>query len=130
MAGGQADRFMQVLQETERSGDVERLVGLFADDAEALNLGRTEPARGRHQVRQFWRDYLSAFREIRSEFTQVIEGSEGVVLEWISRGALPDGQAVEYRGVSIVEPAEGPVHRFRTYYDSAVFLPLGAKTAH
>ena len=130
MATKLADDFMHALQETERVGDAGPVVAMFAEDGEALNLGRTEPVRGREGVRRFWEEYLSSFREIRSEFTRVIEGEQGVVLEWVSRGALPDGQPVEYRGVSILEPAEGPVRRFRTYYDSAVFLPLGAKAVH
>ncbi len=120
-----AGDFMQTLQETERSRDVGPLMALFADDAEAQNLGRTEPARGRMEVRQFWEHYLEAFHQIRSEFTRVLESDEGVVLEWISRGTLTDGRSIDYRGISILEPAAGPVARFRTYYDSAVFLSVG-----
>ena len=120
--------FMSALQETERTGTLEPLLALFHDDAEALNLGRTEPAQGREGLREFWQTYLHAFREIRSEFTHVIEGDRGAVLEWVSRGALPTGQPVEYRGVSVLEADGGKVRRFRTYYDSAVFLPEGAKT--
>ena len=122
------DDFMRSLQEIERTGRVEPLVDLFHDDAEAMNLGRTEPAAGRDQVHEFWRAYLSAFKQIRSEFTNVIEGEQGAVLEWISRGALPNGEPVEYRGVSVLETDGDRVRKFRTYYDSAVFLPQGAKT--
>jgi ketosteroid isomerase-like protein len=129
MATPLADNFMRSLQEAERTGRLEPLVDLFHDDAEALNLGRTEPAQGREEVRDFWRTYLSAFREIRSEFTNIIEGDGGAVLEWISRGALPNGEPVEYRGVSVLETDGEKVRKFRTYYDSAVFLPLGAKQA-
>ena len=120
--------FMQSLQHAERTGELDRLLALFHDDAEALNLGRTEPAQGRDGLEEFWRTYLSAFREIRSEFTHVIEADEGAVLEWVSRGALPNGEPVEYRGVSVLEVDGEHVRRFRTYYDSAVFLPQGAKT--
>ena len=121
--------FMRSLQEVERTGRVEPLVDLFHPDAEALNLGRAEPAQGREQIREFWQAYVSAFREIRSEFTNVLEGEggRGAVLEWISRGTLPDDEPVEYRGVSVLEIEEGKVRKFRTYYDSAVFLPEGAK---
>jgi ketosteroid isomerase-like protein len=128
MATELTNAFMRSLQQAERTGQIEPLMELFHPDAEALNLGRTEPARGREAVGEFWRAYLSAFADIRSEFTNVIQGEDGAVLEWISRGALPNGEPVEYRGVSVLEMEGDRVRKFRTYYDSAVFLPQGAKT--
>ena len=125
--GGLAERFMRALGEAEEARDPAPLLALFTDDAEALNLGRTEPAAGRDAVERFWRDYLHAFREVRSEFTHVFATDGGAVLEWVSRGALPNGEPVTYRGVSVLEADGGRVRRFRTYYDSAVFLPLGAR---
>ena len=122
------EEFMRALQRFESTGDLPPLLALFDDDGEALNLGRTEPARGLDEIEGFWRDYRSAFREVRSEFTHVIEGKEGAVLEWVSRGTLPNGEPVAYKGVSVLETAADRVRRFRTYYDSAVFLPGGAKT--
>jgi ketosteroid isomerase-like protein len=127
MAEPFTERFINALQHAERTGELDPLLALFHDDAAALNLGRTEPAEGREGLREFWGAYLSAFREIRSEFTHVIEGDEGSVLEWISRGTLPDGSPLEYRGVSVLETDGDRVRRFRTYYDSAVFLPQGAR---
>ena len=122
------EEFMRVLQQFEATGELAPLLSLFDDDAEALNLGRTEPARGADQVEGFWRDYRSIFRALRSEFTHVIEGKDGAVLEWISRGTLLNGEPVEYKGVSVLETGGDRIRRFRTYYDSAVFLPGGAKT--
>lgn len=122
------EEFMRELQRFEATGELAPLLALFDPDAEALNLGRTEPARGVDQVESFWREYRSIFRTIRSDFTHVIEGKDGAVLEWISRGALVNGDPVEYKGVSVLETDGDRVHRFRTYYDSAVFLPGGAKT--
>ena len=118
---------MSALQEAERTGALDPLLALFHDDAEALNLGRTEPARGMDAIREFWQGYLSASREIGSEFTHVLDADSGSVLEWVSRGALPDGSPVEYLGISVLEVEGDKVRKFRTYYDSAVFLPQGAK---
>ena len=84
--------------------------------------------RGTDQVEGFWRDYRAVFRSIKSEFTHVIEGKDGAVLEWVSRGQLLNGEPVEYKGVSVLETGNDRIRRFRTYYDSAVFLPGGAKT--
>jgi ketosteroid isomerase-like protein len=122
-----ADRFMDALQEAERSRSPEPLVELFAEDAEATSLARSEPLSGRRGVHQFWSEYLHAFAEIRSEFTSVFEADEGAVLEWVSEGKLPDGTPVSYRGVSVLETDGRHVLRFRTYFDSSVFLPAGAK---
>ena len=122
------EEFMRALQRFEATGDLAPLLALFDPEAEALNLGRTEPARGLGQVESFWRDYRSIFRAIGSEFTHVIEGKDGAVLEWLSRGTLLNGDPVEYKGVSVLETDGDRVRRFRTYYDSAVFLPGGAKT--
>ena len=122
------DEFIVAVQRFEADDELGPLLALFDPDGEALNLGRTEPARGLEEIEGFWRDYRASFRKIGSEFTHVIEGQEGAVLEWVSRGALPNGEPVEYKGVSVLETASGKVRRLRTYYDSAVFLTGGAKT--
>ena len=95
-----AERFMHILQQIEEPGDVEPLVAMFTENAELSNLAMTEPLQGR-------------------------DGT--TVLEWISSGALSTGESINYRGVSLLETDNGQVHRFRTYYDSAVFLPQCAK---
>ena len=122
-----AERFMQTLQQIEETGDVEPLVAMFTEDAELSNLAMTEPLHGRDGARRFWQKYLSVFERVHSKFTNVVEGDNTAVLEWISEGALSTSEPLNYRGVSLIEIDNGQVHRFRTYYDSAVFLPQGAK---
>jgi len=51
-------------------------------------------------------------------------GGGGAVLEWVSRGALANGEPVAYKGVTVLETDAGRICRCRTYYDSAV-LPGG-----
>lgn len=120
---------MQTLQQIEETGDVEPLVEMFAQNAELMNLAMVEPLQGRDGARSFWEKYLSVFERIRSEFTHVTEGDDNstAVLEWVSEGTLSTGGSISYRGVSMIETENGQVHRFRTYYDSAAFLPHGAK---
>lgn len=122
-----AERFMQSLQQIEVTKDIEPLVALFAEDADAINLAMTEPLRGRQHIRQFWQNYLSVFDRIRSHFTHAAEGEGMITLEWISEGTLSSGEPLSYRGASILETENGQVQHFRTYYDSAAFLPQGAK---
>lgn len=118
-----AERFMQTLQNIEVSGDVEPLVALFADTADLINLAMTQPLQGQESIRQFWQNYLSVFDRIQSRFTHVSQGEGTITLEWISQGNLVSGEPISYRGVSILEAQDGQVQHFRTYYDSAAFLP-------
>lgn len=119
--------FMHALQHSEETGDIEPLVTLFSDDAELINLAMLEPLKGKEGVQQFWKKYLSVFERIHSQFINVVESNETSVLEWISKGKLSTSEEITYRGVSVLEFNHGQVHRFRTYYDSAAFLPQGAK---
>lgn len=122
-----AERFMHTLQQIEETGDVEPLVTMFSEDAELSNLAMAEPLRGKEGARQFWQKYLSVFELIHSKFTNVTEGDNTAALEWVSQGALSSGESIHYRGVSVIETDGGRVRCFRTYYDSAAFLPPGAK---
>jgi ketosteroid isomerase-like protein len=125
MATRLTDEFTGALQRFEAAAELGPLLALFHDDGEALNLGRTEPARGYEELEIFWREYRAMFRGIFTEFTHVIEGDGGAVLEWVSRGALTNGEPVEYKGVTVLETEAGRIRRCRMYYDSAVFMSGG-----
>jgi ketosteroid isomerase-like protein len=118
---------MRALQQAEESRDVGPLAEMFTEDAELSNLALAEPMRGSEGVSRFWQDYLSVFQTIRSEFTHVVEGEDSAALEWVSEGQLRSGEPFSYRGISVLEITAGKVRRFRAYYDSAAFLPQGAK---
>ena len=127
MASETVERFIQTLQQIEQTGDVEPMVAMFTDDAELSNLATPTPLRGREGARKFWQKYLSVFGQIRSKFTHVVENNGVAVLEWISEGVLSSGEPLSYKGASALETDNEQVRCFRTYYDSAVFLPQGAK---
>jgi ketosteroid isomerase-like protein len=123
------EEFMRTLQRIEQSRDVGPLVEMFADDAELASPERDATRRGRDGARTFWEEYLSAFSRVQSTFTRVREGDGFAVLEWVSDGALANNDPIRYPGVSILELEGDRVTRFSTYYDSAAFLPQGAKRA-
>jgi hypothetical protein len=125
MATRLTDEFMEAQQRFEATAELGPLLALFHDDGEALNLGRTEPARGNDEIEVFWREYRAMFRGIFTEFSHVIIGDAGAVLEWVSRGALASGELVEYKGVTVLETEADQIRRCRMYYDSAVFMPGG-----
>lgn len=95
-----------------------------------------------------WRDLCpEALRRHPLAFTSDLAEAEGghacarqgeafAAVEWRSDGTLPSGEPVSYRGVGLIEVergggnrARGKVGHFRTYYDSATFLPQGSKRA-
>lgn len=126
MANQMAERFMAALQTVERENSIDALVPLFSDDAELMRLSKDTTYQGKDGVQQFWREYLNNFRTLETDFHNVINGDETVVLEWESRGELPNGKPMNYKGVSVLELKDGKVGKFRTYYDSATFVSEGA----
>jgi hypothetical protein len=118
------DRFIKALEETERTRDASKLAGLFTPSAELHSYTRDQ--RGR-DAKAFWKEYLEAFDDVRSRFTRVEEKDGSAVLEWESEGHLPGGTPIHYEGVTLLEFDGNQVKRFRTYYDSAAFLPQGSK---
>jgi hypothetical protein len=123
MVSDVVSRFMQALREAEVNQSPAPLLPLFTEDAELHSLGIAEPRRGLEEIERFWRDYLSVFKEIYSEFTRIRGDEEGAVLEWVSEGTLSNGEPIRYRGVSILELEAGRIQRLSTYFDSAAFLP-------
>lgn len=122
-----AERFMRTLQQIEETKEVEPLVELFSETADLINLAMHHPLQGREHIRQFWQNYLSVFGQIHSRFTHVNQGDGTITLEWISEGTSASSEPLSYRGVSILEVQDDLVQHFRTYYDSAIFLPQNVK---
>lgn len=129
MASEIAERFMNALQEMEETGEVTLVTKLFAEGAELSRATSGDAGRKAEEPEPFWREYLSTFQEIHSEFTRVTEQDGRSVLEWISEGSLENGDPIRYAGVSILETEDGAIQSFRTYYDSAVFHLEGNKNA-
>lgn len=127
MANANTERFIKALQQAEQQKNSAPLVEIFCSDAKLQNMVRKESSNGDSSAGTFWREYLEVFDHIHSQFTTVLEQNDNAVLEWEAEGALATGQPISYRGVSIVEFVDGHVKNFRTYYNSAAFLPDGAK---
>lgn len=126
MASEIAEKFMDALQTIEKENEVNALVELFSDEA-SLKRMTHKSYEGKGEAKKFWQEYLEPFDTISTEFFKVTEDDETVVLEWESKGKLANGHDIDYRGVSSFDTEGGEVVRFRTYYDSAAFLPEGAE---
>lgn len=118
-AGTDAIDFIDALRTLEESGDVERIVALFDDDAEISNTTRAQPHRGREGAREFWQTYRGSFERIHSDFSKVVQDDDTAMLEWTSTGHVKGGGEVTYSGVSVLELRDGKVRRFRAYFDNA-----------
>ena len=122
-----AHAFCKALQQFEQDGNLEPLARFFANNAQISSIALRQPLEGRAGVQTFWRDYLSVFQNVASTFRHVHGVADLAVLEWTSEGVLVTGEMINYQGVSILEFTGERISRFRTYYDSAAFLPDGAK---
>ncbi|MBB6099204.1 limonene-1,2-epoxide hydrolase [Deinobacterium chartae] len=121
-----AENFMRTLQEIERQRDPQPMLAFFDEQSTLRNLGLQEPMHGLEGAQRFWQAYLDNFSEVRTDFNRVIEGPQGIALEWESSGKLGDGRDFRYEGITVLEVDEDKVRHFRSYYDSAAFLPEGA----
>lgn len=119
------DDFIAALHNAEREHSSDLLVDLFSPEASCANL--THEAHGLDEVRDFWDAYLAAFIEVASEFNHVIEHPNGFLLEWVAHGILVNGEPIGYRGVSLIDVGPDGIESFRTYYDSAVFVPVAVR---
>lgn len=117
-----ADRFAEALQDLERTSDPDAIAATFASGAE-LDRPEIHDGGDADDPHAFWSGYLRPFDEIATEFTRISEVGDLAVLEWISRGRLTTGRAIEYRGVSVLDfDGEDRIAGFVTYYDTAAFI--------
>lgn len=113
------ERFMAALDGLEATGDAGPLAACFTADASLANLSTRE--HGEDGARRFWTSYRRQFRDVRSTFTEVIEADGRSALVWTSKGSLPNGEPIEYRGASFLVWQGERVCRFETIYDSTAF---------
>lgn len=111
--------FIDALHRLESQRDVEPIAALFSDDAELGSASIDAALRGRDGARRFWEAYRHSFDEIGSTFSHVVRDGDAALLEWTSRGRLPDGSPFEYGGVSVLEYDGGAIRRFRSHFDPA-----------
>lgn len=116
-----ANDFKKALQTVEQEKKPDAVLAFFGDNSTLERLNQ-EDYSGNDGAKKFWEEYLSTFRTQETTFHHTVETDDAVVLEWISKGELPNGKPFEYRGVSVLERDGDKVSAFRTYYDSAVFI--------
>ncbi|MBW0100864.1 nuclear transport factor 2 family protein [Pseudonocardia sp. KRD291] len=117
-----ARAFVAALRSFEQDSDPDGLVALFTDDATLMRLdGRGE----RGDPAAFWREYREQFSELSTTFSNAIEGTDQIALEWSSDATLADEGPISYRGVTVLDLDGNKIARLRTYYDTAAFTHRG-----
>jgi ketosteroid isomerase-like protein len=118
-----AHRFIHQLHQLEE-GDraaADGLASLFADNAALSNPLLEQQGReriGRADIAGFWREYLSSFGSVHSDFADITASDHSAGLFWHSTGTGPDGQRVEYDGVTLLTfDDDGKILRMRGYFD-------------
>ncbi len=118
MSQQRAELFIEALHALEERGDLDTLVGLYAENATLINVNLPTPMTGTAGVRQFWTDYRSLFSEIHSTFSHVVVQGDEVALEWTGRGKLAaNDEPIEYDGVTMLTFRDGKIAAFRGYFD-------------
>ncbi len=115
-----AYRFIEALSALEQDGELEPIVATFAEFCEIGTPVIPEKLHGKERAREFWHNYRTAFRNIRSTFRNIVIGDNSIALEWTANGVNRSGKEFHYDGVSILDTAGTRITHFRTYFDSRV----------
>jgi ketosteroid isomerase-like protein len=118
-----AQQFISQLHRLE-DGDAsaaDQLASLFAQDAALSNPLLEQQGRervGRDDIAGFWREYRSSFGHVHSDFGNVTANDHSAGLFWHSSCTGPNGQPVEYDGVTLLTfDDDGKILRMRGYFD-------------
>jgi ketosteroid isomerase-like protein len=108
------------LEEGDRAA-ADGLASLFADNAALSNSILEQQGRervGRDDIAGFWREYRGSFGSLHSDFADVTASERSAGLFWRSTATGPNGQRVEYDGVTLLTfDDSGKITRLRGYFD-------------
>jgi len=110
------DDFIEAIATLEQDGVIKPLVELYAEHSQCGNVIDPERFEGPEGAEQFWSAYRSQFADITSTYQTVVASESSATLEWRSEATLDDEPRV-YRGVTVLEFAEGRITRSCAYFD-------------
>ena len=89
MSDVRAQSFIDALRSLEDDGDLEPLVALYGEQSRSENLTASDEFSGAEGARRFWSADRGLFEQVHSEFRNVLEDDDRVVLEWQRTGPGP-----------------------------------------
>jgi len=110
------DNFIEAIATLEQDGDTKPLVELYAEDSQCGNVIDPERFEGPDGAEKFWSAYRSQFADITSTYQTVVADGRSATLEWKSEATIDD-ESLAYRGVTVLEFADGRITRSCAYFD-------------
>jgi carboxymethylenebutenolidase len=118
------------------TADVDATMATMTDEPSVLHVATSIGARGRNQVRDFYRDYfvghqasdMTLDRLTRTVTSQclvdeiIISLTHDAVIPWLLPGIEPTGRRVTIPIVTVIGIKEGLVHTEHIYWDQASVL--------
>jgi steroid delta-isomerase-like uncharacterized protein len=128
-------RFAEQFAAAYNTHDVNRLLAMYADDAEVQVPDQPEPLRGRTAVGRYLQAQFDGVPDVHVELTKVLVdrasfADEGIVTG-TNTGSIPQptgeplpatGKALRVAFAEFVELADSKVRRQRLYWDQMAFL--------
>ena len=106
---------------SSKSGD--EVAAVFAADGVYEDVPSETIVRGAAGLRDWAQGYFDAFTEVVQSVSAWTATPGGAVVEWLVEGTHREtGNAVSFRGVSILELADGMIARETAYYDNATYI--------
>jgi len=110
------DDFIEAIATLEHDHDTDPLAALYAEGSLCGNVIAPERFEGPDGAAKFWSAYRSQFADIRSTYENVVASDSNATLEWRSEATIND-EALSYRGVTVLEFADGLITRSCAYFD-------------
>ena len=110
------DDFIEAIATLEQDSDTKPLVELYAEHSQCGNVLDPERFEGPEGAEQFWSAYRSQFADVTSTYQTVVASESSATLEWQSEATIND-ESLAYRGVTVLEFANGRIIRSCAYFD-------------
>jgi len=133
-AGREVGDVGRTILDAYNARDFDRLDAVIAPDGEFRNVPTGEVFRGAEGMKQYQRNWATAFPKSRVEVRNLVACGETVTMEYIGRGTQtgplntpqgtiqPTGRDVELPLCDVLTVRGGKVTDGRTYYDVATLM--------
>jgi steroid delta-isomerase-like uncharacterized protein len=102
------------------SGSAEGAAAVYTEDGVYEDIPFGETVQGRAAIAEYWQAYFEEAQEGALTIESAVAIPGGFVVQWRDEFThAPTGAPVSYRGISILEVADGQVARETAYYDQA-----------
>jgi len=110
------DDFIEAIASLEQDRNTKPIVELYAERSQCGNVLDPERFEGPEGAEQFWSAYRSQFADVTSTYQTVVASERSATLEWQSEATIND-ESLTYRGVTVLEFADGRITRSCAYFD-------------